>query len=343
MNLKDLASHLGLSPTTVSRALNGYPEVSEATRKRVSEAASAFNYAPSHTARGLATGKAGAIGHIIPLGHHRMINPHFSDFIAGAGQGYARRGLDIVMTIADKDDELAAFSRLATARRVDGFVLQGPLVEDPRIALLNDMGMPFVVHGRTGGDAVQDKSYSWVDVDNEDAFQRATQHLIDLGHRRIALVNGLEFMNFAMLRRKGFETAMARAGLEVDDDLCFADDMSEAYGYDAAQKLLAMNAPPTAILTSSKLIASGVQRACFEADKVLGQDISLLTFDDAFGFFGTGAAIPTVTCVRSSLFEAGVAVAEMIADQIDAPNSSPRQVLWQAEMIIGRSTGAAPK
>lgn len=338
MKLKDLSDLLGLSQTTVSRALNGYPEVSEKTRRRVADAARANKYSPSQNARGLATGKAGAIGHIIPLGKHRMINPHFSDFIAGAGQTYAKLGLDIVMSIADQENELKTYTRLARSKRVDGFILQGPLVDDPRLEALNELDVPFVVHGRISEDHGAD--YSWLDVNNIDAFDRATQYLLDLGHRDIALLNGLEHMNFAAFRRAGFEAAMARSGAEIHAGFMFSQDMSEHYGYEATMVLLTRSGPkPTAILTSSKLIASGCQRAIAELGLTIGRDISVLTFDDNFGFFGTHAVVPNITCVRSSLFDAGVRVAEMIAQRIENPDQPPHHELWEAELIVGKSTG----
>ena len=99
MNLKELSSFLKLSPTTVSRAINGYPEVSEATRERVMAAAEANNYHPSHLASGLAKGKAMAIGHVIPLSKHMVMNPHFSDFISGAGDVYCKAGYDMLIRV----------------------------------------------------------------------------------------------------------------------------------------------------------------------------------------------------------------------------------------------------
>ena len=103
MNLKELSRELGLSPTTVSRALNGYPEVSEATRRRVVEAAGRLNYRPNMRARSLATGRAMAIGHVIPLSsRHEMMNPIFADFIAGAGEIYARNGYDMLLSIVQR-------------------------------------------------------------------------------------------------------------------------------------------------------------------------------------------------------------------------------------------------
>ena len=100
MNLKELASKLGLSPTTVSRALNGYPEVNEATRERVMAAAKRHNYHPNTRAIRLATGRAMAVGHVIPVAtRHEIVNPVFADFIAGAGETYSRNDYDMVLSV----------------------------------------------------------------------------------------------------------------------------------------------------------------------------------------------------------------------------------------------------
>ena len=109
MNLKELARKLDLSPTTVSRALNGYPEVNEATRERVATAARRYNYKPNTRAIRLATGRAMAVGHVIPLAtRHEIVNPVFADFIAGAGEVYSRMGYDMVLSIVPDDDEARA-------------------------------------------------------------------------------------------------------------------------------------------------------------------------------------------------------------------------------------------
>ena len=106
MNLKELATKLGLSPTTVSRALNGYPEVNEATRERVMAAAKRHNYRPNTRAIRLATGRALAIGHVIPLAtRHEIMNPIFADFIAGAGEIYSRNGYDMLLSVVPDEDE----------------------------------------------------------------------------------------------------------------------------------------------------------------------------------------------------------------------------------------------
>ncbi|PIV74619.1 MAG: LacI family transcriptional regulator, partial [Rhodobacteraceae bacterium CG17_big_fil_post_rev_8_21_14_2_50_65_11] len=192
MNLKQLAQTLGLSPTTVSRALNGYPEVAESTRTRVEAAARQHDYRPNTRARGLAMGRSQMIGHVIPVStRHEMMNPIFSDFIAGAGEAYARAGYDMTLSLVPDDAEASTYRTLASRQSVDGIVIHGPRADEHRIRLLHELNLPFVVHGRA---SEEESAYSWVDVNNRRAFGRATQLLLDLGHRRIALINGLEVM-----------------------------------------------------------------------------------------------------------------------------------------------------
>ncbi len=124
MNLKELATKLGLSPTTVSRALNGYPEVNEATRERVMAAAKRHNYRPNTRAIRLATGRALAIGHVIPLAtRHEIVNPIFADFIAGAGETYSRNGYDMILSVVPDDAEEQAYRDLKSRGTADGVIL----------------------------------------------------------------------------------------------------------------------------------------------------------------------------------------------------------------------------
>ena len=336
MNLKELAEYLKLSPTTVSRALNGYPEVSDATRARVMAAAEANNYHPSHLASGLAKGKANAIGHVIPLSKHMVMNPHFSDFISGAGDVYCKAGYDMLIRVVVEGEEEAVYKQLAKDGRVDGVVVHGPSNYDARIEALQDIGIPFVVHGRTNQD---ESTYNWVDVNNLRAFKRATNYLLDLGHKDIALINGFEFMNFAMRRRAGYEEALKEANIEINPDIMFTGEMTEPLGYESVKQLLASKAPPTAVLLSSILPSMGVVRAVQEAGMKVGKDISIVTFDDQLSFLQNSGDIPMFTSVRSSIRDAGIRVAEILLDQINKPKSAPYHELWEAELVLGSSTG----
>ncbi len=340
MNLKEFSQKIGISQTTISRALNGYPEVSDATRRKVEEAAIRHNYSPNVRAKSLATGRSMLIGHVIPAANtHEMVNPIFGDFLAGASHTYTQRGYDMLISRATDAGEAKTYRDLIAKAAVDGIVVQGPSVNDPRIAVLTDLGIPFVVHGRA---SQVDVPYSWVDVNNRQSFKRATDFLLDLGHRRIALLNGLETMDFAQRRRQGYEESLGARGIAADTGLMRSAEMTETYGYFETRALLAQDAPPTAFLVASLITANGVARAIAEAGLVIGKDVSVVTHDDDLSYLPNGSDIPVFTATRSSVREAGRIVADMLIDAIGQPHKAPQTVLLEAELVVGQSTGSAP-
>ncbi|MEM9318478.1 MAG: substrate-binding domain-containing protein [Pseudomonadota bacterium] len=336
MNLKELADSLNLSQTTVSRALNGYPEVREETRDRVLKAAQAANYQPNSRARRLATGRSMAVGHVIPLSdQHQMVNPIFADFLAGAGEVCARVGYDLVLSVVAETEVEAAYRKMASNGSVDGLMVHGPRTEDPRIALLQSLGLPFIVHGRSAAP----ESYSWLDIENRTAFRQATDLLLDLGHRRIGLLNGFTDFDFAHRRQRGYEQALDARGVAFDEALVRTDEMTESFGYRAAKELLARENPVTAMMTSSVLIAVGARRAVAERGWQLGREVSLVTHDDVLSYLPNAGDGPAFTATRSPVRAAGSRAAEMLMELIDSPNTGPRQELWPVEITLGRTTG----
>jgi LacI family transcriptional regulator len=341
MNLKELASQLGLSPTTVSRALNGYPEVNEATRTRVMAEAKRLHYHPNTRAIRLATGRAMAVGHVIPIAtRHEIVNPIFADFIAGAGETYSRNDYDMLMSVVPDEHEEATYRGLKSKGNVDGVIIHGPTLNDPRIALLHHIGLPFVVHGRASDVGLP---YSWLDVNNRRAFARACDFLLDLGHLRIGLINGLEFMDFAIRRRAGYTSALQARGIAPDAGLMFSAEMTEDAGFRGASAMLAAPAPPTAFLVASMISGMGVRRAIEARGLVMGRDVSVIIHDDDLSYLKNGADVPIFTATRSSVREAGRLTAEMLLSQIADPDLGPISRLLEAELIIGQSTGPKVK
>ncbi|MEX3015566.1 LacI family DNA-binding transcriptional regulator [Gymnodinialimonas hymeniacidonis] len=343
MNLKELSESLGLSQTTVSRALNGYPEVREETRMRVRAAAEAANYTPNAKARRLATGRAMAIGHVMPLtGKEELVNPIFADFIAGAGEIYAREGYDLLLSMVPAEGTEAAYRQMAANASVDAVMVQAPTMDDARVPLLQELGLPFLVHGRTG----TPEGYSWLDVANIRAFRRATDFLLDLGHRRIALINGQESLDFARRRRLGFEQAMAAREVSPNAAWMRSDVMTEQYGYRAACEMLDAGDGPTAFLAASIIPAIGIRRAAGERGLKIGRDVSIICHDDGLSYMGNEGISapdgPAFTATRSSIRAAGQRCAEILLSLIDNPKQPPIQELWDTDLSLGRSTGPAP-
>lgn len=340
MNLKEFSAHLGLSPTTVSRALNGYPEVSEDTRKRVTEAAEKLSYLPNARAKRLATGRAMAIGHILPLSkEHEMVNPVFSDFIAGAGERYSESGYDLSLSVVRDEDEAQSYRDLAARGNVDGVVVHGPKVNDARIKLLQELKLPYVVHGRSS--EVQE-DYNWVDVNNRRAFFRATEFLLDLGHQRIALLNGQAEMDFASRRQIGYRDALEARGVSFDDMLIANGEMTENYGFATTKAMLESANPPTALIVASIIPAIGARRAIHDLGLVMGRDVSVIIHDDDLSYFRNDGEVPIFTATRSSVRDAGRHCADILIQAIEGAPQSTQNILLETALTLGQSTGPAP-
>jgi len=271
---------------------------------------------------------------------HEMVNPIFGDFIAGAGETYSRNGYDMVLTVVEDVNEAQAYRNIRSRHTVDGVVVHGPKMQDSRIGLLHQIGLPFVVHGRASGIA---QDYSWLDVNNRSAFLRATDFLLDLGHRRIGLINGLEGMDFAYRRRAGYEEALKARGIAPDPAIMRSEEMTEVFGYRSAKEMLGSDNPPTAFLVSSMICALGVRRAIEERGLRMGRDVSVITHDDALSYLQNGSDVPIFTATRSSVREAGRRLAEILIERIDNPDGLLIHELLEAELMVGQSTGPAPR
>ncbi|MDW3222075.1 MAG: substrate-binding domain-containing protein [Paracoccaceae bacterium] len=340
MNLRELSKRLNLSQTTVSRALNGYPEVNEATRKRVADAAALYNYLPNVRAQRLATGRSMSIGHIIPLSkQNEMVNIVFADFITGAGEVYSRHGYNMTLTVVRDEDELNTYRIMAEQGAVDGIIVHSPTRNDPRISFLADLDIPFLVHGRASEVRIE---YSWMDVNNKRAIEKGTQYLLDLGHERIGFINGQEHMDFAQRRREGYLAAFAARDLKPTEARMRTGEMSEPFGHASTLEMLDSDDPPTAFVASSIVPALGIRRAVEERGLRMGRDVSILCFDDDISYLPNGLDAPVFTAMRSSVRDAGRRCAELLMEQISTASREIRTELWDAELVIGQSTGPCP-
>jgi LacI family transcriptional regulator len=337
MNLRELAANLGLSQTTVSRALNGYPEVNAETRARVAEAATRLGYRPNASARRLATGRVGAVG--IVYSTSDGYGPHTSEFLGGLG---SRLGLDeidiLVSTVDDPNEELATYRRAIVSKKVDAIVLHAPRPEDPRVALLQDLGFPFVLHGRTD----TERPLAWLDIDNESATARAAGHLIQTGHRDIALLNGPRGLTFAIHRETGFRAALEKHGLTPNPALIANGLFTDETGFRLAQAMLERRPRPTAFLAGSMMTALGVFRAIRSAGLTLGKDVSMIAHDDVFPYLNADTMVPSMSTTRSSIRAAGGRVAELLSQVLAGKPADDIHELWPVEMVLRQSTGPGP-
>lgn len=336
MNLKQLSRMLELSQTTVSRALNGYPEVSEETRRRVMDAAKRHGYRPNPSARRLATGKAGMIGYVMPTGSAVDIDPHFVEFLSGLGDYARTHELDLVLSPTTIEDEETTYRRIVANKQVDAVYVSSPRPNDRRIQLLYQLGIPFIVHGRSEG---LDFDYPHLDIDNEGAFHDAARLLIQLGHRRIALINGNPDQTFAIHRERGMRRALAAAEIHLPPTLSRASAMTEENGYRAMRDFLALAERPTAVICSSLWMTLGAMRALRDAGLASPDDVSIISHDDVFPFLKPESFPVPLSTTRSSIRAAGARIAERLAARIAGLEEGARGEVWPVDLVVRASVG----
>lgn len=339
LNLKQLSQMLELSQTTVSRALNGYPEVNEETRRRVVDAAKRHGYRPNPSARRLATGKTGMIGYVLPTGSAVDIDPHFVEFLSGLGDYARAHELDLVLSPADAEEQETTYRRIVANKQVDAVYVSSPRPQDSRVALLDTLGLPFLVHGRSDG---FDFDYPYLDIDNEGAFHEATRLMIQLGHRRIALINGDDRETFAIHRARGVRRALAGSGLALPDDQVSSTVMTEENGYRAARRVLEGSNAPTAILCSSLIMALGIVRAVRELGLTIPGDLSLIAHDDVFSWLKPENFSVPLSTTRSSIRAAGARVAERLIARLSGLEDGARGEVWPVDLVVRGSIAGAP-
>jgi LacI family transcriptional regulator len=332
MNLKELAHNLGLSQTTVSRALNGYPEVNEATRVRVEEAAARLGYRPNVNARRLATGRAGAFGLVLRAQEY---GPHNTEFLGGLADRLARDEIDIlVSTVETPEEEIATYRRAAASKKVDAVIVASPYPGDPRIEVLREIGLPFLLHGRSEGSP----PHAWLDIDNLGATERATSHLIDLGHRHIALLNGPRGMTFSLHREAGYRAALAARGIVPSPAFVLNGMFTDEVGFRLAQSLLERSPRPTAFVAGSMMTALGVFRAIRAAGLQLGRDVSMIAHDDVFSYLNADNMVPSMSTTRSSIRAAGTRIGELLMQILAGKPAEEVHELWSVELVLREST-----
>jgi LacI family transcriptional regulator len=331
MSIQALADSLGISISTVSRALNGYSDVSAATRQRVFDAAKAMNYSPHPVAHRLATGKTGAVAIVNSAREGNAADGSAAALHTGVAQALREHNyFALSLTLPTGDDEMPELERLLAGRLVDGIVLTRTRTLDPRVKLLQERKIPFVTHGRT----VENAPHAWVDTDNEGAFEQATRELIAHGHRRIAFINGMPHLTFASLREQGFRKALQSAGIKAETCPVHYTELSSSSGLHIAAQLLASAQRPTAFLCATDALALGVMAAVREAGLAVGQDISVMGYGNSeAGQF----AQPPLASIDHAIIENGRHIAQLLLRVMAGDSAGTLQILETPNVLMRAS------
>lgn len=335
VSLKVVAAHLGITVSTASRALNGYSDISEKTRERVKRAAEELGYKPNLTARRLSIGISEAVCYLMPRDVNVVGQPFVFQLLQGLSDVLGKRNWDLLLANAGSaKEELLIIDRLFGSGRVGGFVLSRPAKDDPRVRLLQELKCPFVVHGRTG----QSDDYAWFDVDGDHAIHSAVDHLAGLGHKKIAFIGSHLQYQFSHDRMTGYLRGLRDNGLSVPESYSQIADLTDSGGELAANALLNLEVPPTAIVCVTDLMAIGALAALRARGLVPGVDVSVIGYDGiSFGAHSN----PPLTTMAQPQAHAGRRLGEMLLSVIDGEDPKKFQELQRAYLFRRSTDGAA--
>jgi len=273
VSIKDIAKVANVSYSTVSRALNNSPRVKRETREQIRRLAAEMGYYPSAVARSLVTRRTRTIGVVVTT----ITDLFFAEVIHAIEETALRHNYSVILTNSggEPERELAAI-RALRERRVDGIILVSGCSSKETLRAEKGMDLPIVTVNKFHKEYL---GYS-VEVDNFGGGWEATQHLLGLGHRRVAHVAGLSGEWDSLRRQNGYEQALCAYGLSVDPNLIVQGGNRPEGGIAAMQRLLTLSPPPTAIFCYNDALALGVMRAARAAGLRIPQDLSIVGFDD---------------------------------------------------------------
>jgi LacI family transcriptional regulator len=331
VTLADVAAEAGVSPMTVSNVVNERPGVSEATRKRVLEVASQMGYVPNLSARGLARGRTNLVGVLT----HDLTSQYALEIVRGIADELAVAELEALISAtyqnSARERERVAF---LTQDIVDGLILIAPVLEPETFELLQSRKRPTVVIDPRRIDVDLPR----VTADNYHGTRAATEHLLELGHTRIAYIAGDPDFDSSSNRLRGYHDALRIAGIDIDDRLIVQGDFSRASGTHLAATLLADDRP-TAIIAAADVMALGAIDAARAAGLRVPTDVSVVGFDD---IPQAEESFPKLTTVSQPLHEMGQTGARMLLSLIDGKRPLLEHVEFPTR-LVRRATTAAPR
>lgn len=336
VTISDLSKHLGLSKTQVSRALNGYSDVNEATRQRVVEAAREIGYRPNALAQKLRRGRSGIVGLVLPEGSAQQEANILNEMLLGLAVQFLRRDTLVVLNVMPEGGTtVEVYERLSSDGRLDGFVVLNPGVDLPGIEFLQQVGMPLVVHGRHAAEV----DYPYVDIDNCAAGRMMAGHLVALGHRDIGFVEGPVGMFYADERLRGVEQAMGLTGAGLRPERMVRGMMTEFLGEAAAQQFLSdPDDRPTAIIAGNRVVATGLVRAIKALGLSIPGDVSVVAHDDDLVRYPAESFTPRLSGSHSAFATAYDLLSDYLSRVIAQADRKSVQIVIQPDFVEGAST-----
>jgi LacI family transcriptional regulator len=332
MTLKELARRAGVHASTVSRVANGDPRlrIAPETRDRIEGLLRETQYRPNGIARGLKLRQSFVLGVVVP----DVTNPFFAVMFRGVEDAALPRGYSVVLCNTDgSPDRERSQVQLLLERRVDGFVLASAYLHDASVRRLRADGIPHVLVNRYS----EEREEAFVGGDDHAGGRLVTEHLIELGHVRIGHLSGPQAVSTSVQRQRGYQAALAAAGLELEPELVAESGYTEEGGLRAAETLLALPAGrrPTAVFAANDLAALGLYAAARRLGLAIPRDLAVAGYND---ITVAGRLDPPLTTVQVPVHEMGVVAAGLLIDQVETGRLTSRRVVFAPQLVVRGST-----
>ena len=330
-SIEDVAKRAGVSIATVSRSLRGLPDVATATRDRVLAAARELNYVASPFAARLASGRTATVGVVVPFVHRW----YFAEVLGGVEGVLHEAGFDLLLyNLGDEQGRQRFFQTMPVRKRVDAIVIASLVLTDDEADALHELGVPV---GMVGVDRPGVHSTR---IDDQAGARTAVGHLVQLGHRRIALIGGdtNDPMRFTPPhhRRVGYLDALRAAGIEYDADLEILGYFTVDGGEAATRSLLELPDRPTALFAESDEMAYGAIRAIRRSGLRVPQDVAVIGFDDH-----ASAELLDLSTIRQPVIEQAEDLTARLLAAISEPECLPFVNVLPIELVVRGSTDPA--
>jgi DNA-binding LacI/PurR family transcriptional regulator len=339
--LDQVAARAGVGRGTVSRVVNGSPQVSAEARAAVQQAIAELGYVPNRAARALVTQRTDSVALVVSESEERVFGePFFAGIVRGISSMLAETPLQLWLAMAQSPAERERVEHHLTSQHVDGVMLLSLHDSDPLPSLLVERGLPTVLGGRPARMLRQDDlrpdegGVSFVDADNEGGARSAVEHLLARGRRTVAVIAGPQDMGVGVARLAGYHEALRAAGQHSDPALVAYGDFSEANGAAAMRTLLARRPDLDAVFAASDLMAVGAMRVLREAGRRIPDDVAVVGFEDSAIARQTD---PPLTTVYQPVEAMGREMARLLVDLIKGGDAERAGVVLETHLVLRAS------
>ncbi|NGP88361.1 LacI family DNA-binding transcriptional regulator [Fodinibius halophilus] len=337
LSIDQVAELAYVSRSVVSRVLNNHKNVSDEARERVMKVVEEHNYQPSSVARGLATNKNYEIGIVAPRRCDETLGNGFWSLLhLGIFEECIDNGYFVTLSPISTDKGSDINENILDDKRLDGYILLTQEVTDFVINKLKEQDVPMVVVGHDE----QNHEITSIDVNNFAGVKKSTNHLIDLGHKRIGAIMASPNMKESVDRINGYKEALNEANLPISEEYIAVDDYSQRHGYNTMKKWIKNGLDITGVVCMSDTLAMGALLALHEEDISVPEKFSVVGFDDLPIAQYT---IPPLTTVQQPIYEKGKRAANLLVNQIENKDADIVHENLEAELVVRQSSDIAPQ